>query len=113
MAAMFQAQSANWEETQEKMSQLVSRPCAFLVYSSRLDSNELRFFSSVVLRWPSLTVLLESIQTREGAHQVVVAVNRSTHTTSLSARYLPAMSVTAADRKVRTPYIMRLVCLSL
>jgi len=25
MAAMFQAQTANWEETQEKMSQLVSR----------------------------------------------------------------------------------------
>ncbi|KAH8093273.1 DWNN domain-containing protein [Cristinia sonorae] len=34
MAAMFQAQTANWEETQEKMSQLVSRLSAFLVYSS-------------------------------------------------------------------------------
>ncbi|OBZ73552.1 putative RING finger protein P8B7.15c [Grifola frondosa] len=32
MAAMFQAQTANWEETQEKMSQLVSHPCGFLVY---------------------------------------------------------------------------------
>ncbi|KAF7982545.1 hypothetical protein HWV62_27514 [Athelia sp. TMB] len=30
MAAMFQAQTANWEETQEKMSQLVSRPSASL-----------------------------------------------------------------------------------
>ena len=29
---MFQAQTANWEETQEKMSQLVSRPLGFLVY---------------------------------------------------------------------------------
>lgn len=29
MAAMFQAQSANWEETQEKMSQSVN--CSFLV----------------------------------------------------------------------------------
>lgn len=28
MAAMFQAQTANWEEAQEKMSQLVSRTCA-------------------------------------------------------------------------------------
>ena len=35
MAAMFQASAANWEETQEKMSQLVSRLSAFLVYSSR------------------------------------------------------------------------------
>ncbi|KZT71975.1 DWNN-domain-containing protein [Daedalea quercina L-15889] len=32
MAAMFQAQTQNWEETQEKMSQLVSRLCGFLVY---------------------------------------------------------------------------------
>lgn len=31
MAAMFQAQTANWEETQEKMSQLVSRLCGFPV----------------------------------------------------------------------------------
>ncbi|KZP25545.1 DWNN-domain-containing protein [Athelia psychrophila] len=30
MAAMFQAQTANWEETQEKMSQLVSRPALLL-----------------------------------------------------------------------------------
>lgn len=32
MAAMFQAQTANWEETQEKMSQLVSPACGFPVY---------------------------------------------------------------------------------
>ncbi|KII87351.1 hypothetical protein PLICRDRAFT_55314 [Plicaturopsis crispa FD-325 SS-3] len=35
MAAMFQAQTANWEETQEKMSQLVSPSCGFLVLCSR------------------------------------------------------------------------------
>ena len=39
MAAMFQAQSANWEEAQEKMSQLVLRtravPC--LVDHSLID----------------------------------------------------------------------------
>jgi hypothetical protein len=37
MAAMFQAQTANWEETQEKMSQLVSPlavlPVSFVVIS--------------------------------------------------------------------------------
>ena len=32
MAAMFQAQTANWEETQEKMSQFVSRFSALLSY---------------------------------------------------------------------------------
>lgn len=43
MAAMFQAQSANWEETQEKMSQLVSPICGSLVLVVVLSSNELRF----------------------------------------------------------------------
>jgi hypothetical protein len=38
MAAMFQAQSANWEETQEKMSQLVS-PLAVLPVSCSNFSN--------------------------------------------------------------------------
>ena len=38
MAAMFQAQSANWEETQEKMSQLVS-PFAVLPVSCSNFSN--------------------------------------------------------------------------
>ena len=38
MAAMFQAQSANWEETQEKMSQLVS-PLAVLLVSCSNFSN--------------------------------------------------------------------------
>lgn len=38
MAAMFQAQSANWEETQEKMSQLVS-PLALLPVSCSNLSN--------------------------------------------------------------------------
>ena len=43
MAAMFQAQTANWEETQEKMSQLVSRACAIFCLRSIYRSNELRF----------------------------------------------------------------------
>lgn len=35
MAAMFQAQSANWEETQEKMSQFVRALCPFYFCSSQ------------------------------------------------------------------------------
>ena len=42
MAAMFQAQSANWEETQEKMSQFVAPLGVFYLYSS-LRSNQLLF----------------------------------------------------------------------
>jgi protein MPE1 len=34
MAAMFQAQTANWEETQEKMSQLVLLSSGFSVFCS-------------------------------------------------------------------------------
>jgi protein MPE1 len=30
MAAMFQAQTAHWEETQQQMTQLVSRFCGFI-----------------------------------------------------------------------------------
>jgi hypothetical protein len=43
MAAMFQAQTANWEETQEKMSQLVLPLVGFCQRSS-LVSNEQCFF---------------------------------------------------------------------
>jgi protein MPE1 len=52
MAAMFQAQSANWEETQEKMSQLVSPLGALLLSCSNFSNTPLcplyrglRFFS--------------------------------------------------------------------
>ena len=44
MAAMFQAQTANWEETQEKMTQLVSRFRGFFVLCSRLVSHERDLF---------------------------------------------------------------------
>ena len=40
MAAMFQAQSAVWEETQEKMSQFVSPLRGFLVSRRIVFSNE-------------------------------------------------------------------------
>ena len=44
MAAMFQAQTANWEETQEKMSQLVSRLSAFVLHSKTCLINATLFF---------------------------------------------------------------------
>ena len=48
MAAMFQAQTANWEETQEKMSQLVSRARAVFCLRSIYRSNELHFVPLLV-----------------------------------------------------------------
>ena len=45
MAAMFQASAANWEETQEKMSQLVSPPNGFHCPCSSLISSNERIFS--------------------------------------------------------------------
>lgn len=49
MAAMFQAQSANWEETQEKMSQLVFPANAGSLFCSTSDClmNSRYFFLSV------------------------------------------------------------------
>jgi len=44
MAAMFQAQTANWEETQEKMSQLVSLLGAFYLCSSTDSNDDFLFF---------------------------------------------------------------------
>lgn len=41
MAAMFQAQTANWEETQEKMSQLVSRLRGSPALCSRMKSHNM------------------------------------------------------------------------
>jgi protein MPE1 len=45
MAAMFKAQTANWEETQEKMTQLVSRLRGFLISCSIPMSHERNFLS--------------------------------------------------------------------
>ena len=47
MAAMFQAQTQNWEETQEKMSQLVLPIAGFCLYVvQNLMINVFFFFSS-------------------------------------------------------------------
>lgn len=44
MAAMFQAQTANWEETQEKMSQLVLSLAGFCPRSSMMSNEQCFFF---------------------------------------------------------------------
>jgi protein MPE1 len=49
VAAMFQAQTQNWEETQEKMSQLVSPFSAFCPCSSSESNEQCLFLSSAVL----------------------------------------------------------------
>lgn len=52
MAAMFQASAANWEETQERLSQLVSPESGFLCpSSSSTSSNEL-----ISCSFPSLSL---------------------------------------------------------
>lgn len=106
MAAMFQAQSANWEETQEKMSQLVSPICGSSCHSSSLVSNELRFFLILFLcRSPSgdamlfCLVLSASIRTLVEAVRLVVGPRRG-HTTSLIDRFLQVTSAIVAGRKV-------------
>ncbi|KAG5654353.1 hypothetical protein H0H81_003811 [Sphagnurus paluster] len=46
VAAMFQAQTANWEETQEKMSQLVSPPVGFCHWIQDCPTNNDREFDN-------------------------------------------------------------------
>lgn len=55
MAAMFQAQTQNWEETQEKMSQLVSPFSAFYSCSSS-KSNDQRLFLFLAVLYSSQRV---------------------------------------------------------
>ena len=45
MAAMFQAQTQNWEETQEKMSQLVLPIAGFCLRSTKSNDECFLFFS--------------------------------------------------------------------
>lgn len=93
MAAMFQAQTANWEETQEKMSQLVSR-LAILVLCSiyALMSTCFLFYLSAITE-PSAYIPIRE------AGDPVVAGSRSSTTTSI-VPFHRAMSATGADRKV-------------
>lgn len=54
MAAMFQQQTANWEETQEKMSQLVALRLPSLCYLAHIVPNEHCFSSLSSTRHPHL-----------------------------------------------------------
>ncbi|TFY66257.1 hypothetical protein EVG20_g4833 [Dentipellis fragilis] len=78
MNAMFQAQAANWEETQEKMSQLVSRH-AISLYPPNVSTLTLAVPVSIAEGNPSLPIIINS---------------------SPSDLYLPVMSAIDVDRKV-------------
>jgi len=104
MAAMFQAQTANWEETQEKMSQLVSLSSGFSMFCSSVALMDVAFFYFYTPRChvPARIVLHVSILILEGPLLVVEASHslRNIITSNRIGRCLPAMSVTAVARKV-------------
>ena len=97
MAAMFQAQTANWEETQEKMSQLVSRSAIFVPCSTSRPNEHFHFSSRIVL----ITELLVSTRIPEVEAQEVAEANRSNITTSI-VHFHRVMCAIVADRKVGT-----------
>jgi len=98
MAAMFQAQTQNWEETQEKMSQLVSPFSAFCPCSSS-ESNEQCLFSSY-----AVLSIARSVYIAVEVPVLVEAENHINHTKQLTSRSLFHRATFAidVDRKVRT-----------
>lgn len=114
MAAMFQAQSANWEETQEKMSQLVS-PLALLPVSCSKFSNTNSLSRSIAgyfafsLSLPSAKPGFTPTHVERGS---VVVASRLCHTINNrpTGRCRPATYATVVGRKVcaaLVPYPMR------
>lgn len=102
MAAMFQMQSANWEETQEKMSQLVSSLADLFTYCSSVCLMDDRFCStSASAPDTPIVLLVYTLTTAEPASLAEVKRHRTVITTTTTNRYLPAMSAIAVDRKVR------------
>ena len=104
MAAMFQAQSANWEETQEKMSQLVS-PLAVLPVSCSNFSNT----HSLFVLSPAVLPSFLSLSVKLGftpilVERVLAAVAEASHLHPTTNRPIGrshlAMCVTVVDRKV-------------
>jgi protein MPE1 len=97
MAAMFQAQTANWEETQEKMSQLVSRLRGSSFVCSRTMSHEHVFV------FPSVqTVLHVYIPILEGRRLAAVeSPSVRINPMPLIVLYRPHTCVTVVVRKVR------------
>ena len=96
MAAMFQAQTQNWEETQEKMSQLVSRLSGFLVRVVDVSNgrNFLGAFSAYLHRPTArLGFTLPHAEVGGGSLSTII---------SLIGRFLRVMSATVAVKKVCT-----------
>lgn len=102
MAAMFQMQTANWEETQEKMSQLVSRLADLFTYCSSICLMNDCFCSTsapaldthIVLRVYTLTTAVPAFLVEVKRHHTVII-------TTTTNPYRLAMSAIVADRKVR------------
>lgn len=96
IAAMFQMQTDNWEETQERMSRLVSRLAG--LFTRRCGRR--RHLTNACSSCP--VAVLASIPTpvRLGS---LVEVNRRRTVIAIAAksRYRPVMRAIAADRKVR------------
>lgn len=110
MAAMFQAQSANWEETQEKMSQLVSPLALLPVSCSNLSNTYLRPFHRGLFFFPLFFFFSPPSSVRPGftpmhVERVSVAevASRLHHTTNrTTGRSRPVTCATVAARKVCT-----------
>jgi hypothetical protein len=109
MAAMFQAQSANWEETQEKMSQLVSPFGVLPVSCSNFSNTHFRcpfnrrpffFFSSPSPFSLSVSPGFTPIHV-ERVRAAVAEASRLTRTTNRpTGRSRLVMCVTVVGRKV-------------
>lgn len=93
MAAMFQAQSANWEETQEKMSQLVFPANAGSLFCSTSDC----LMNSRIFSFP-LELRASNLSPGQG-HPILEVGNRLV--TNPKNPYRPVTYVIDADKKVR------------
>ena len=106
MAAMFQAQTQNWEETQEKMSQLVLPIAAFLFTCSSSKSNDessfFFFLSDCLIKIVLLvsTQVLEELAFPAVENRIPPMYLTRFRTTGLC---LLAMFVIDAERKVCLP----------
>lgn len=102
MAAMFQAQTQNWEETQEKMSQLVSRLSGFFVRV--VDVSNGRDFIGALPAYLHRSTALSAFTIRRAG---VGEEASPSITISLTGLSLQVMSVIAAVKKVcRNPALV-------
>ena len=94
MAAMFQAQTANWEETQEKMSQLVSRLCGSSLCSRMKSHNmisvcpliETVLFEYIIILEEHLSGAVESPLVRISLMLPIVLYHRRTCVTAVARK---------------------------